>query len=132
MDFEKSANYAVEELTKGSNFQIKVVSYDEAHFGNAEVSLTSSQNLRIRFLLDKGEKWSEIGRTDDEWFSFNDVLDVLGIIFSPNETEFIDWVGEISKFIKIHFYKFESAFEDRNYMVTHKKLKELARQRMLK
>lgn len=84
MDFEKSLNYAVEELTKGSNFQIKVVSYDEANFGNAEVSLLSSQNLKIRFLLDKGERWCEIGRSNDEWFPLKDVLDVLGFNFSPN------------------------------------------------
>lgn len=130
MEFNELAKLAVKELTDASNFQIQLITYDAVQFGNALISLTSP-NLKIRYVLDRGEKWCEIGRLDGEWFTFNDVMDVLGIKFYSNHNEFIDWVGETSTFIKNNLQKILNAFNDAHFSKTEKQLEELTKQRTL-
>lgn len=132
LDFEKEIMNAVRELTRDGAFQIAKMTYDEKNFGNALVLLKSGVNFNIRFIKDRGDVWCEVGSSQQtgEWFGIDDVLAIIGVQIELRCTELIKLITKTVGVVKGNFSQINHAFDEKHYLDTRCKIKELAKKRM--
>lgn len=122
MEFETIVNNAVYELTHDNDFYISHVKYDEDNFGNISIMLCSTNQIKLRFIKDRGNFWCELSM-NDEWFYIEDIFQIIGIEFIDSSNDFIDFITKTSVSIKYNLQKIIKAFNHNNYKLTIKKIK---------
>jgi hypothetical protein len=90
----------IDALCNSFDFIIEENKYDFESFGN-EMIVLKADNIRIRFISDRGDINIEINKSDfKNWFSIECVLELLGVYKNPNSNKNIELKRLNELFIK--------------------------------
>lgn len=128
-DKESLINNIVE-LTDEGLFSIEKFDFDEKHFGNFCIELTSSKQVNIRFIRDRGTVWCEAGRAD-EWYFIEDVFRLLGTDFVAEKSEVNEFLRYMSGLLIKYNSEVINILDAKNIDDTHVKIKKIATERAL-
>lgn len=118
------------ELTDKGKFLLKNYDFDEKHFGNFCIELTSSNQVNIRFIRDRGTFWCEVGR-DGEWYFIEDVFRLIGTDYVAEKSEVNEFLSYMSVMIIKNITEVMNLFDVQNIADTHVRIKKIATERAL-
>ena len=130
MNFEDMVKDALYTLTNDGTFHIDLISYDEKHFGNVLIVLSSNNRVDIRFINDRGIFSCDVGQAG-EWFFIEDLFAVIGVTFAVNSDDLIDFIARMAYFIKSIIPQIFQAFNTENYNDTLIKIKAIENKRVM-
>ncbi len=128
-DKESLINNIVE-LTDEGLFSVEKFDFDEKNFGNFCIELTSSKQVHIRFLRDRGTVWCEAGRAG-EWYFIEDVFRLIGAEFVAEKSEINEFLRYMSGLLIKYNSEVMNILDAKNIDDTHVKIKKLATERAL-
>lgn len=128
-DKESLINNIVE-LTDEGIFSIEKFDFDEKHFGNFCIELTSSKQVNIRFIRDRGTVWCEAGRAG-EWYFIEDVFTLIGTDFVVEKSEVNEFLRYMSGLLIKYNSEVMNVLDAKNIDDTHVKIKKIATERAL-
>ena len=122
--FENSIAKALDVILSEGKFSLERIIYDEQNFGNIYIVLSSKDMINIRFVRDRGTFKCDMGHAG-EWYSMEDVFEVIGITFSNDQNEFLDYVAGTVFLIESHLALILNMFSPSNVKKTILKLEEM-------
>lgn len=128
-DKESLTENIVELIDEGS-FSLKKFDFDDKNFGNFCIELTSSKQVNIRFIRDRGTVWCEAGR-DGEWYFIEDVFGLIGIDFVAEKNEVNEYLRYMSGLLIKNSSEVMNVLDAKNIDDTHVKIKKIATERVL-
>lgn len=117
-------------LIDEGKFSLKKYDYDEKDFGNFCMEFTSSKQVDIRFIRDRGTFWCEVGR-DGEWYFIEDVFRLIGTDFIAEKSEVNEFLSYMSVILIKNITEVMNLFDAQNIADTHVKIKKIATERAL-
>lgn len=125
---EDSARKAIAVLIQ-DGFKIQNIQFAEEHFGNFLVELMNRDDLRIRFVNDRGQLSCEVGRGSD-WMLASDVLAVFGKSFQYVQTnDQYQTMEEMAKAVHCDLEHFRKAMNGKNFGKTKRKVEKIQQNR---
>ena len=124
MNFENTIVKALDAILNEEKFCIEQIIYDEQNFGNIYIVLSSKDMINIRFVRDRGTFKCDMGHAG-EWYSMEDIFEVIGITFSNDQREFLDYVAGSVFLIESHLALILNMFSPSNVKKTILKLEEI-------
>lgn len=119
----------IAELTGEGLFSIKKFDFDEKNFGNFCIDLTSSKQVSIRFIRDRGTFWCEVGR-DGEWYFIEDVFCLIGTDFVAEKSEVYEYLRYMSGLLLKNISQIMNVLDAKNFDDTHVNIKKIATERV--
>jgi hypothetical protein len=132
---EKAVNETwdkLKELLIDDTFKIDTLFYDEIHFGNIVVILTSNEHINIYFLMDRKQYFTcEIGYSAklQEWYPLEDILQIIGANQLPNFQEFYEMMSYTYRLIKGNWKIIKNLFDENHISETRMKLNDIIEER---
>lgn len=118
------------ELTDEGLFSIEKFDFDEKNFGDFCIELTSSKQVNIRFIRDRGTAWCEVGRVG-EWYFIEDVFRLIGTDFIAEKSEVNEFLRYMSGLLIENISKVMNVLDAKNIDDTHVKIKKIATERAI-
>lgn len=118
------------ELTDKGKFSLKKYDFDEKYFGNFCIELTSTNQVNIRFIRDRGTFWCEVGR-DGEWYFIEDVFRLIGTDYVADKSEVNEFLSYMLVMLIKNINEVMNLFDIQNIADTHVRIKKIATERAL-
>jgi hypothetical protein len=125
---EDMLTYALDILIKDSDFRISGIDYNERNFGNTYIVLSSVYQLDLRFIMERGLFWCEIGKAG-EWFFLEDIFTLLGLTELDSSTDFNFFIQKMAKLIRNNLNQILKLFDESGFFTTKIMIKEIATKR---
>lgn len=130
LEVKEMITNALYPLIHDGAFEIHQIEYDEKNFGDTYVLLGSNNQIKVRFIKDKGIFWSEIGQ-DNKWYFIEDVFTYIKVPFISERDDFIVFISGIAELLNENASKVLKAFNQENSKRTHDRIENIAFQRAL-
>ncbi len=132
---EKTVNQIwdkLKELLTDDTFKIERILYDEKHFGNIIVILTSKENIKIRFMMDRKQYFTcdvDYSTSLDEWYILEDILQIIGADPLPKFKDFFGMMLYAFRVVVDNWKAIVRLFDESHFFETFKKLEHIRNER---